>query len=59
MGRVKSVIRDEKAILKESPKGPKKVILSYLTKAFSLKYINILDWYLVLQGSQRSPEIET
>lgn len=38
MGRVKSIVRDEKAILKESLKGPKKVILSYCTKAFYLKY---------------------
>lgn len=36
---VKSAIRDEKAILKESPEGPKRVLLSYNTKAFSLRYI--------------------
>lgn len=37
--RLKSAVIDEKAILKESPKGPKEVIVSYHIKAFSLKCI--------------------
>lgn len=37
---MKSGVIDEKAILRESPRGPKKVVFSYHTKAFSLKYIN-------------------